>query len=139
MGPNPQRLQDSDNNANSAVLATLAEDLQTIRSSPIFAGIEQAAPQGIDPTKGSLSGFHQVTFSAKSYETAMASMERYKVGVNFFAQNLLFSAAPGVPMSQASIDVMAMMNSRPALMLASATSGPKGTATQAASEVVQQD
>ena len=84
-------LQDSDNNANSAVLATQAEGLQTIRSSPILAGIEQAAPQGIDPTKGSLSGFHQVTFSAKSYETAMASMERYKVGVNFLPRTC-FSA-----------------------------------------------
>ena len=36
----------------------------------------------------------------------MASVQRYKAGVSFFTQNLIFSPAPGVPLCQARVDVL---------------------------------
>ena len=57
--PRPRRGLDSDdskNSANTAVLLTLSADLQTIRSLPIFAGTEQAAPQEIGEKQGSFFG-----------------------------------------------------------------------------------
>ena len=101
--PAPAKIANSDNSAKTAVLTTLAADLQTIRSSPILVGIEQAAPQHINKRQGSLSGF-QSSFSAAQYEEAMASVRKHKAGVNFLAQNLLFSPAPGVPLCQARIE-----------------------------------
>ena len=60
--PRPRRGPDCDDkSANTAALLTLSADLQTIRSSPLFAGIEQVAPRDIDDT--ALSGF-QHSFSA---------------------------------------------------------------------------
>ena len=90
--PRPRRGLDSDDSkksANTAALLTLSADLQTIRSSPLFKGIEQVAPRDIDDT--ALSGF-QHSFSASAYEKAMKSETRkYKAGVNFLPRTC-FSA-----------------------------------------------
>ena len=89
--PRPRRGLDSDDkkSANTAALLTLSADLQTIRSSPLFTGIEQVAPRDIDDT--ALSGF-QHSFSAPAYEKAMKSAtQKYKAGVNLLPRTC-FSA-----------------------------------------------
>ena len=83
----PRRAQHSDNSANTVVLATLAADLQTIRSSPLFAGIEHVAPQDIEE-----KGF-QHSFSAAAYENAMGNVQMYKAGV--FCPELAFRPSTG--------------------------------------------
>ena len=85
------RHQDFDNSSNAALFSRLTDDLRTIHSSPIFAGITHAAPHEIDKHQGSLSGF-QHTFSPAKYDEAMSSVKKYKAGANFFPHKTCFSA-----------------------------------------------
>ena len=69
------------NSPNADALFTLAADVQTIRTCPVFADINQAPPHDIDDT--ALSGF-QRSFCALAYEKAMKRVQKkYKAGVNF--------------------------------------------------------
>ena len=96
----PALLQQGD--VNAELHRRLASDWATIHAHPEFVGIQRMEPQVIDKTRGNLSGFQQ-TFNLAAYQDAMASAGKYKAGVNFFAQNLLYTTAPHVPIHEARV------------------------------------
>ena len=99
-GPAAPALPQGD--VNAELHKRLANDWAAIHAHPEFAGIQRMEPQIIDKARGALSGFQQ-TFSLAAYQDAMASAGKYKAGVNFFAQNLLYTTAPHVPIHEARV------------------------------------
>ena len=91
------RRQDFDNRANTAVFTRLTADLQMIRSSPIFAGVEQAVPQEIGKTMDRIRASSTPTRRRRAKRPWRVRTHIRPASALFFAKNLLFSPAPGVP------------------------------------------
>ena len=90
------RRQGFDNSANTALFARLTADLQMIRSSPIFAGVEQAAPQEIGKARDRIRA-SSTPSRRRSTKRPWRVRKSIRPTSAFFAQSLLFSPAPGVP------------------------------------------
>jgi hypothetical protein len=60
---------------------------------------------GTQATKKAQSGY-QATFDPAAFTAAMTNVGRYKCGMNLWWTNLLFSPSPGVPLTDARVDLL---------------------------------
>ena len=87
---------------SSEVWARIQDNMVTISEHSVFKKIVAALPTGIGGTAG---GAFQDAFKLEHYKAAMAGAAcKYQCGINIFWLDFSYSAMPGVPLRQRSID-----------------------------------
>jgi len=87
---------------SSEVWARIQDNMVTISEHSVFKKIVAALPTGIGGTAG---GAFQDAFKLEHYKAAMSGAAcKYQCGINIFWLDFSYSAMPGVPLRQRSID-----------------------------------